>query len=1139
MRKMKMFLTSVILVTTLPVSAAIFETNATGCNFGEVGGCEAKDIGVNYIKLVDFTDGCISSDDNAIVNIEVEVSAANANRYDMGIFLATDGKQFEDTATNTNTVTQCVHEALFPVTTVDADTDLTSGVGPFYDLSDTTTTDTCGDGKGKTGAITRLLVAGDISDNSTTALEIPVKCEDISGNGFTDIAWLVSYNQNNNRGCTTIAQAVQNSPTGPKCKQGIFDTNSVGNPYPIGIPELTLTIVCSPDGVKAGETTTCTVDYANANNANTGPADFIEFHIDYDQAYGSVSELTIVTNPSNNDVASDVDGDYINWIINADTTNPDRSTLASIPKNTTGQFTFKYTVDARYDDLNERAIDFVATAFFNNSGTGVAQSLTASDTVYLPVTVSYVYPKKSGNSIDIDFSTASETANIGFDIYAVQGKKWTKLNSAIIPGSLDSFEPMDYHASVTIPDGMKVEKIGIAGIDPNGVEDRHGPFKIDEESGAKEIVSKVDWVKVRSELKENRRAKMTSREAVSRKRKSKDQSITLSLSENAVYRVTHDDLMEASVDFIGERVKNIAISFRGKGVARHIDGVGKGGKWTKDSWIEFVGTKPDAIDALYVDANRYQLTLNKKLAIDSDAIEPTTAKEIVVGKNNRYTYATSSNDPFYEGYMITRRQSDTAKYTSIFDMPIISTEGVSLVEVDAYAVTEGRHHMTITLNGSEIASTTAQDKGAWIIETEVDNTLFRKSGNELSFSLFGEADGADMVIYDKMIIDYDDGEAVASITPTIEIGEKVSKEELETKKGRRGTNYVMVAHPLFIGATLDRYVKQREGEGWRIKVVNVEDIYAAYDNGMATPVAIKAYLKDAIQRGVTHVQLVGAASYDYHNYLGLGSLSFIPSLYALTSEYIKYTPCDGCYVMGDDELPSVAIGRWPVRTLGDFENLINKTLAWRSSGQSTSYSALLVADAIDSSGYNFAKQLETVGLKMEDNGWNSVERIYLDEVIKSHNGNTNAGILEARASVKQSFSDGPSLLAYNGHAAASVWSFSRLIHQSDISSIANRGKTAIALPFACQSTFADSPYINTMAHQLLAAGENGAVAIYGAAVMSSYGDNGASMGMVLDGLMRGETLGEAVKNSKHSLGASYRDVIRNGNLLGDVTLEMK
>ena len=97
----------------------------------------------------------------------------------------------------------------------------------------------------------------------------------------------------------------------------------------------------------------------------------------------------------------------------------------------------------------------------------------------------------------------------------------------------------------------------------------------------------------------------------------------------------------------------------------------------------------------------------------------------------------------------------------------------------------------------------------------------------------------------------------------------------------------------------------------------------------------------------------------------------------------------------------------------------------------------------------------------------------------------------------------------------------------------------MALPLACFATYADSPYINTMAHQLLAAGENGAVAVYGASTTSYYSDNGVAAEKVIVNLLNGETIGEAIQNTKQSLGARFHDVIRNSNLIGDVTLKVE
>ena len=289
---------------------------------------------------------------------------------------------------------------------------------------------------------------------------------------------------------------------------------------------------------------------------------------------------------------------------------------------------------------------------------------------------------------------------------------------------------------------------------------------------------------------------------------------------------------------------------------------------------------------------------------------------------------------------------------------------------------------------------------------------------------------------------------------------------------------------------------------------------------------------------MTHVQLVGAASYDYHDYLNLGSVSFIPSMYAFTGSNIHYTPCDACLVLNEQEVPALAIGRWPVRSLEGLEAVINKTLAWKSSGQSVSHSALFIADQTDK-GIDFRKQMDSTALPFQSEGWEDLTFVYLDDLIKENTNNVDLAVSKARESIANSLTAGASITSYSGHSSPSLWSYKALLKQSDIATIDNSGRTTIALPLACFATYADSPYINTMAHQLLAAGENGAVAVYGAATTSTYADNGLSANKVIINLLDGETIGEAIKNTKQVLGARYRDIIHNSNLLGDVTLRLK
>lgn len=821
-------------------------------------------------------------------------------------------------------------------------------------------------------------------------------------------------------------------------------------------------------------------------------------------------------------------GSDIAWVMSAGTV------AQNIAPSATNTMTFDYTYSGGAD------FGITIETYYDNGTTESAQGVNATENfTTLPVTIAYVYPQETANGLDVDFSTSSETANIGFNIYAVKGKKWTKLNETIIPGALDSFEPRDYHVSLSVPSDFNVKKIGIAGIDGNGKEDRHGPFKVGRESGTKAKAIKVDWKKVKRQVKADRNAKKAAKKAARKAAKAvklelKDQVIHLDVTEDAVYRVTHDELLDAGINLNGQKAKNIAVSFQGKGVARHIEGLDKRKRWTSDSWLEFEGTAPQGSDALYLDANRYQLSLKKKLVLQTSTIEPSMVKTKIFETNNRYASTIPGDDPFYDGYLYSRGEGSSGTLTRSFMMPKLQ-EGVSNLKLNLTAYSTQSHAVVVYLNDAQIASETAEGYMDWPIEISVNNNLFVEGSNTLKLVVPGREDVFDYVVYDKLTVTYSYGVVNETLNPAIEATERISRKSLKPKSG---TNYVIIAHSLFIGEALERYVQQRESEGWNIKVVDIEDIYTAFGYGMKTPEAIKKYLKMAKRQGVTHVQLVGAATYDYHDYLNTGSMSFIPSMYALTAKTIKYTPCDACLVLNKKDVPALAIGRWPVRTLEDIETVVNKTLAWESTAQSSTKSGLFIADATDK-GVNFGQQMEETVQKFVQKGWTELTRVYLDDKITANNGDVETAVSDARSEILSTLSNGASVTSYSGHSSPSQWSFSGLLKESDIASVDNNNRTTLALPLACFATYADSPYINTMAHQLLVEGENGAVAVYGAASVSYFGDNSLASKKVIDGLFKNKTVGESVKEMKQSLGSKYRDIIRSGTLQGDVTLKLK
>ena len=111
--------------------------------------------------------------------------------------------------------------------------------------------------------------------------------------------------------------------------------------------------------------------------------------------------------------------------------------------------------------------------------------------------------------------------------------------------------------------------------------------------------------------------------------------------------------------------------------------------------------------------------------------------------------------------------------------------------------------------------------------------------------------------------------------------------------------------------------------------------------------AIKQYIAYAVQKlGTEYVLLVGGDTYDYRNYLGKNSISFIPSLYIATGPSTNFIPADPVYAdLNGDNAPEVAIGRFPVRTTAELTMMVNKTLAYGIKGYGNS--AIFATDLND------------------------------------------------------------------------------------------------------------------------------------------------------------------------------------------------
>lgn len=335
--------------------------------------------------------------------------------------------------------------------------------------------------------------------------------------------------------------------------------------------------------------------------------------------------------------------------------------------------------------------------------------------------------------------------------------------------------------------------------------------------------------------------------------------------------------------------------------------------------------------------------------------------------------------------------------------------------------------------------------------------------------------------------------------------------------------YLVISHPLFL-SELGPLVAARESQGYRVKVVDLLDVYQAYSGGEVDPQAIRQYLIEAVTKlGTRMVLLVGGDSYDYLDHLGTGSVSLLPTIYSQTDDLIRYSPADSLLAdLNGDGLQDLAIGRLPARTREELQRLIDKTLRYPG----TPAGAVFAADRSTSRRYSSTSEELTSHMPAS---W-PVTRAYVDDL----------NLAGARSTLLDAFSAGPALVNYVGHSGPTVWTFEGLFAASDSAGLGNVDAPSTVIQWGCWNTYHVSPQYDTLAHRLLLEGPQGAAAVIGSSTLTKESSDARLGPELLRRLVgTGQPIGEAILAAKKAVaadGTDLRDVLVGWTLLGDPAL---
>ncbi len=207
--------------------------DATGFTQGTI--CSSNDVRIGALEVTPSTCELGST---LTVNMTARVESG-PDRYDIGLWVDQNGGNAQDNGTT------CYRDYLHPVSTTNADVNLSGGAGPYFNGELTMTNDICGDVPSQSA----WGVPADIHTCSSGSgscvwtyysFSVQIKCADMDGDGTADVGTCTSWdNQANSQAADSCGvnnpsapELDTNPPSSSKCNCGVANIGGLLAPTP-------------------------------------------------------------------------------------------------------------------------------------------------------------------------------------------------------------------------------------------------------------------------------------------------------------------------------------------------------------------------------------------------------------------------------------------------------------------------------------------------------------------------------------------------------------------------------------------------------------------------------------------------------------------------------------------------------------------------------------------------------------------------------------------------------------------------------------------------------------------------------------------------------------------------------------------
>ena len=349
------------------------------------------------------------------------------------------------------------------------------------------------------------------------------------------------------------------------------------------------------------------------------------------------------------------------------------------------------------------------------------------------------------------------------------------------------------------------------------------------------------------------------------------------------------------------------------------------------------------------------------------------------------------------------------------------------------------------------------------------------------------------------------------------------------------TDYMIVTHPQF-AAQAQRLANLKMADGYHATVVDVERVYDTYSAGYADAAAVRALIRGVHRQApLRYVLLFGDDTFDYHDYVGTGAVSYVPSLYGWDGEFGR-VPSETLYADVDDNgTPDIAIGRLPAKTEAEAAILVDK-IARQDAWRARAGRHLFVVDRDDPTpgtpsfvleSMRMAKQLGPASITWAD---------------------ASQGTGPARDALFGAMQQGVGFTHVFAHGAPWQWGNASLLDVDDVTGVNGAapalpdGPETVVLTWACEAQLYTYLWGDSINEALLLRKGGGALAAFGPAGIADLAVQATLYERLYTELRTAPTLGIAIQRAKsRALKEDPRawPAVAGWNLLGDPSLPLR